>query len=241
MGLDKSEQIELHGHEGTLYIIPTPIGNLEDITFRAMNLLKKIEHLACEDTRNTKRLLQLLDIDYSNKRFYAYHDHNEAISSDGIIKLLLEGKDIGLVSDAGTPLISDPGYTLIKACGEIGLNVISLPGPSSITAAIAASGLATDRFKFYGFIPQKKGRETFLNNLITIEETAVFFESTHRIVKLLDSLSEKGMKERKICVAKEISKVNERYLRGSVAEISSFFNSEPKLAKGEFVVILEKG
>jgi len=223
---------------GILYIIPTPIGNLEDITLRAKRLLGELSVLACEDTRTTKKLLDLIGVDPTGKRFFAYHEYNEVISADGIIKTLLSGVDVGLVSDAGTPLISDPGYKVVNQCREKSIEIVTLPGPSSLISALAGSGLPTNSFKFYGFVPQKKGRQTFISLLKDINETAVFFESTHRIVKLLNSLLENGMGYRQICIAKEISKLNEQYIYGSVTEVIKEFEVNPKLSKGEFVVVL---
>jgi 16S rRNA (cytidine1402-2'-O)-methyltransferase len=225
---------------GKLYIIPTPIGNIEDITIRGKRILKELNHLACEDTRSTKKLLGLLDINYQSKNLYAHHEHNEAISVNGLIKILQNGDDIGLVSDAGTPLISDPGYKLLNLCRDIGIEIVSLPGASSVTSALAASGLPTDRFEFLGFVPQKKGRMTFINNLNNITHTSVFFESTHRIKKLFDSFCELGLKDRNVSVAKEISKLNEKHIRGTVGEVKAILETDNNLLKGEFVVVLSK-
>ncbi|GAB5466234.1 MAG: 16S rRNA (cytidine(1402)-2'-O)-methyltransferase [Candidatus Kapaibacteriales bacterium] len=222
---------------GKLYIIPTPIGNLEDVTIRGKRTLEKLSYLACEDTRSTKKLLGLLDIDYSNKQLMAYHDHNEVISAKGIISILNRGDDVGLVSDAGTPLISDPGYRLLRDCREQAITIVSLPGASSLTAAVAASGLPTDRFQFLGFVPQKKGRKTFLEQLANSDVTQVFFESTHKIERLLKELYDLGLGEAEITLSKEISKLNESHLHGTVESVKILMESDPKLSKGEFVIV----
>lgn len=217
---------------GTLYIVATPIGNLKDITFRAVETLKEVDLIAAEDTRHTKILLNEYDI---KTPYSSFHSHSSMEKLNGIIDMLVKGKDIALVSDAGTPGISDPGYVLVRGAVEKDIRVVPIPGPSACITALSASGLPTDKYIYLGFLPIKKGRKTLLENLKEEKKTTVFYESPHRINKTLGELSEM-MPERKIVIARELTKIYEEYFRGSVSEANEYFNT--KKPKGEFTVIL---
>lgn len=223
--------------ETALYIIPTPIGNLEDITLRAIRILNEVDIIACEDTRTSGNLFKALDI--SPKRLLAYHNFNEKESARGLVKLILEGNSLALVSDAGYPGISDPGFSIVNECINNNIKIIALPGPSSILPAFVASGFDVSAFTFLGFPPQKKGRKTFIENALNENKSTVLLESSHRIVKLLDQINEISP-DRKLSIAKEISKIHERYIRGTAYECKEVLN-EQNSTKGEFVVVIEKG
>lgn len=216
----------------TLFVVATPIGNLKDISLRAIETLKSVELIACEDTRVTKRLLDEYKID---TRTISYHQHSKVGKIEFIISKLNEGKDVALVSDAGTPGISDPGGLLVKAVQEQGIAVVTIPGPSAVIAALSISGLPTDKFNFLGFLPHKKGRETFIKNLIDVRVTTVFYESVHRIEKALAQMQELGL-DREIIVARELTKKFETVYRGTAAEILDQLGDD--VVKGEFVVIV---
>ena len=222
---------------GELFIVPTPIGNLDDVSKRVIDTLSKVEIIACEDTRVTGKLLKLLEI--GDKRLLSYHNFNEKNSAQGIIKLLLEGRDLALVSDAGYPGISDPGYRLINEAIKNEIKISPLPGPSSIIPALVASGFEIHAFTYLGFPPQKKGRKTFLENAMNQNLTVILLESSHRIIKLMDQINEYDP-NRNICVAKEISKIHESFIRGNALSCKEYLESN-NAVKGEFVVIIEKG
>ncbi|MDD4289971.1 MAG: 16S rRNA (cytidine(1402)-2'-O)-methyltransferase [Patescibacteria group bacterium] len=220
-----------------LYIVATPIGNLSDITFRAIDILKSVDFIFCEDTRVTKKLLNHYGI---NNRLESYHKFSNKNIENRIIEILNSGKNIAYVSDAGTPGISDPGEKLVKIVSEkFNENIIeSIPGPSSLITALSISGFNCDRFNFLGFLPHKKGKETILKEIIDSRVTNIFFESTHRIIKTLEKLKELGFKEnRKIFVARELTKKFETIYRGPIEKI--LFELKGGLTKGEFVVITE--
>ncbi|MCB9002418.1 MAG: 16S rRNA (cytidine(1402)-2'-O)-methyltransferase [Bacteroidales bacterium] len=217
-----------------LYIVPTPIGNLGDITFRAIDVLKSVELILAEDTRTSSVLLKHYQI---STPLRSYHKFNEHQVVDLIASQLEEGKDFALISDAGTPGISDPGFLLVRKCVEVGVEVECLPGATAFVPALVMSGLPSDRFVFEGFLPQKKGRTKRLEALKGEERTVVFYESPFRLVKLLLQLAEVFGKERKVTVSREISKLHEETVRGTVAEVAAHF--EEKGVKGEIVVILE--
>lgn len=225
----------------TLYIVSTPIGNLEDITLRALRVLKEADIILSEDTRVTKKLLNHYNIKGNLVR---YDEHKHKATEDMILESLQEGANIALVTDAGTPTISDPGHRLISRVIEIHreiptINVASVPGASSLTAALSLSGISADKFNFFGFIPHKKGKETMLIAIVEEEKTAVFFESTHRIVKTLESLKDKIDWERKISVIKEITKIHEEVISGNIREVISYFEENKDKVRGEFVVVVE--
>jgi len=222
--------------EPALYIIPTPIGNLEDITLRAINILKNVDIIACEDTRRSGLLLKSLDISTSS-RLSSYYDFNEDTKSISLIDEILNGKSVALISDAGTPCISDPGYKLVNKGIEKGVKIISLPGATAFVPALVASGFAVHSFTFLGFPPQKKGRSTFLKNALSIPNTVILYESSHRISKLISEISQIA-NSRDICIGREISKVFEEYIRFNTSE---FINEKIKITeKGEFVVIIQQ-
>lgn len=219
---------------GRLYVVPTPIGNLEDITFRALRVLKEVELILAEDTRTSKNLLRHFSI---QTPLQAYHMHNEHKAVANIIEKLLSGSDLALVSDAGTPGISDPGFLLIRTCIENDITIECLPGATAFVPALVMSGLPTDAFVFEGFLPHLKGRQKKISKILDYECTVVVYESPYRVVKLLEQLTEAGAGQRKIVSAREISKKFESVLRGTVEELLAHFKTtEPK---GEFVFVLE--
>ena len=221
---------------GVLYIVATPIGNLNDISLRAIEILKQVDVIAAEDTRHSIRLLNHLGI---RNKLMSLHEHNERDKIDGIIDDLKQGNSIALISDAGTPLISDPGYPLVKAVQDAGLRVSPIPGVSSIIAALSAAGMPTDPFTFYGFLSQKNSeRLSKLSALRQQQGTLVFLESTHRIERLLEQLCVLYADNR-IVVAKELTKAFERFMSGTPAEILLLMQQEPALKKGEFVVLID--
>ncbi len=219
--------------KGNLYIIPTPIGNLEDLTFRAKRLLEEVDLIACEDTRHTGILLKHYGIQTPKLSF---HSHSGQAKVDKIIAFLKEGKDVALVSDAGTPGISDPGYNLVQAALENEVTVTPLPGASAVTTALSASGLPTDKFLYLGFLPVKKGRQTLFKKMAESEYTVVFYESPHRLKKTLTQLVEHVGEDRIISIAKELTKIHETYYRG---ELNLILNELPETIKGEYVVMIK--
>lgn len=219
---------------GKLYIVPTPIGNLEDITLRALSTLKMVDLILAEDTRNTIFLLKHFQIE---KPVRSYHQHNEHKILEDAIQQIESGKNVALVSDAGTPGISDPGFLLIREAIKHHIEITTLPGPTAFVPAIVSSGFPCDTFTFYGFLPQKKGRQTKLKLLALETKTFILYESPYRLVKLLEELSEYLGPERKACVSREISKLFEENKRGTLKELVSYFSSKP--VKGEIVVVVE--
>lgn len=215
---------------GNLYTIATPIGNLEDITFRAINTLKEVDIIACEDTRHTIKLLNHYDI---KKPLVSYHQHSKVSKIDYLIKELKSDKNIAIVTDAGTPGISDPGQVLINKAVEKGIKVIPIPGPSAVITALSVAGVPTDSFVFLGFLPHKKGRKTIIESFKQEKRTIVFYESPYRIEKLLGELKE-VLEDRQIVVARELTKMFEEILKGTVEEVQR----KLKTIKGEFVVII---
>lgn len=219
---------------GILYIVPTPVGNLEDMSFRAVRVLKEADLILAEDTRTSAVLLQHFDI--RGKQLLSHHKFNEHQMVALIRERLLAGASVALVSDAGTPGISDPGFLLARACAAEGIEVQTLPGATACIPAVVSSGLPCDRFCFEGFLPQKKGRATLLAALATEPRTMVFYESPRRLVKTLEQFAEAFGPERPCSVAREISKVHEEHVRGTLAEVLAHFQAvEPK---GEIVVVV---
>ncbi len=216
-----------------LYIVPTPIGNLQDITLRALEVLKSVDIVLAEDTRTSKFLLQHYGIE---KRILSHHQHNEHQALKEVIRLLKEGTSIALVSDAGTPGISDPGYLLIRECVREEVPVECLPGATAFVPALVMSGIPCDRFVFEGFLPQKKGRHTRLLALKEEDRTIVFYESPHRLVKLLEECCEYFGPERIASVSRELTKMFEENKRGTVEELKIYFSQ--KTVKGEIVVVV---
>jgi len=216
-----------------LYLIPTPIGNLEDITLRAIRILREADVVLAEDTRTSRVLLKHLGID---KRMLAHHQHNEHQSTPEVVRMLQAGQSVALLSDAGTPGISDPGFLLIRESLKAGIEVECLPGPTAFVPALVVSGLPTDRFLFEGFLPPKKGRQTRLKELALMEMTLVFYESPHKILKTLEQFCEYFGPERQASVSRELTKMFEETLRGTLQELADHFKAtEPR---GEMVVIV---
>lgn len=218
-----------------LYIVPTPIWNLEDITYRAVRILKEVDIVACEDTRTSGILLKHYDIEASK---ISYHSHSGKSKSGKIIELLKDGKDIALISDAGTPGISDPGYALMQDVLAEDLEVTALPGPSAVITALSASWMSSHHFLYLGFLPIKKWRQTLLTRLSENKtETVVIYESVHRIIKTLWDLKKYFWDDHHIVIWRELTKKFEQYFRGSIGEAESYFSENPGKVKGEFVVL----
>ena len=216
-----------------LYIVPTPIGNLDDITLRAINVLRGVDFILAEDTRTSSVLLKHLGIE---KRLYAHHKFNEHATVAAVAAEIAAGRDAALISDAGTPGISDPGFLLVRTCVEAGIEVETLPGATALIPALVQSGFPCDRFCFGGFLPQKKGRMKHLQALADEERTMVFYESPYRVVKCLEQFAETFGADRRISVSRELTKKFEQTLRGTVAELlEHFWTTEPK---GEFVIVV---
>ena len=222
---------------GTLYIVATPIGNLEDITTRAIRILGEVDLIACEDTRQTRKLLDRYAI---AKPLVSYHEHNELSRSADLLRELEAGKNIALVSDAGTPLIADPGYRLVEQARGKGIPVSPIPGPSALLAALSGSGLPTDSFSFHGFLPVKKGpRRKLLEDLRPAQATLVFYEAPHRILDALEDIAQ-VLGPRPVVVARELTKIHEEFLRGTAGEIREALGKRPAV-KGEITLMVGKG
>ena len=216
-----------------LYIVPTPIGNLDDITLRAINTLKEADYILAEDTRTTAFLLKHLGIE---KKLYSHHKFNEHATVQMVADAIEAGKDVALVSDAGTPGISDPGFLLVRTCVAEGIDVETLPGATALIPAVVQSGFPCDRFCFEGFLPQKKGRMKRLKELSEEPRTLVLYESPYRVVKCLEQIAEVFGEQRRVAVVREITKKFEQTVRGTVAEVLAHFREhEPK---GEFVIVV---
>jgi 16S rRNA (cytidine1402-2'-O)-methyltransferase len=219
--------------KGILYIIPTPIGNLEDITLRAIRLLKEVDLILAEDTRTTGFLLKHYEIQNKMQSFHKYNEHKALMS---IINRLTAGENIALVSDAGTPGISDPGFLIARECARAEIKVECLPGATALIPALVASGIPADRFCFEGFLPLKKGRQTRLKELAEETRTIILYESPYRVVKTLKQLGETMGEDRYVAVCREISKLHEEIVRGTINDAISHF--EAKEPKGEFVIVI---
>jgi 16S rRNA (cytidine1402-2'-O)-methyltransferase len=217
-----------------LFLVPTPIGNLEDITLRAIRILKEVDLILAEDTRTTAKLLKHYEIE---TRMMAHHLFNEHREVPLITEKIMSGMNIALVSDAGTPGISDPGFLLVRECLKAGIDIECLPGPTAFVPAIVASGIPCDCFHFEGFLPQKKGRQTRLKELAIKEETLVIYESPHRLIKALEEFATYFGAERKASVSRELTKLFEETKRGTIAEILEYFKA--KTIKGEIVIVVE--
>lgn len=221
---------------GKLYIVATPIGNLADMTFRGVEILKIVDTILCEDTRTTGKLLQHYEI--QNKTM-SFHSHSKLSRVDKIIEMLQQGSNLALVSDAGTPCISDPGVMLIaeirKAIPDIIISPI--PGASALISALSVAGVTVHEFMFKGFVPHKKGRETFFQEIAAADQTVVFYESVHRILKTLASLAE-YVPEKHVVIAREITKMFEQVISGTAGELLEYFDNNPSTVRGEFVVIV---
>jgi len=221
---------------GTLFIVATPIGNLDDITFRAVQVLKSVDIVLAEDTRHSKKLLLHLDI---SKTIRAFHEHNEREKTKAIIGEIRSGKSIALISDAGTPLISDPGYFLVAQAKKEGLKVVPIPGPTALITALSASGLASDSFTFLGFLPSKQtARVKLLKSLVGRTETSIFYESPKRILATLTDMRRIFGDSRKVCLAKELTKVFETIQTGSIPNLIDYLTTDQNHQKGEFVILI---
>jgi 16S rRNA (cytidine1402-2'-O)-methyltransferase len=219
---------------GALYLVATPIGNLEDITYRAVRTLREADLIACEDTRQTRKLLDHYGI---ARPLVSYHEHNEAARSEELVAKMQAGQSVALVSDAGMPLVSDPGYRVVHAAILAGIRVVPVPGPSALVAAIAASGLPTDEFAFGGFLPAKSGPRVRVLEAVKDEKgTLIFYETPHRIVEALGDI-EKVMGERPVVVARELTKVHEEFLRGTAGEVRAALAARPAV-KGEITLLI---
>ncbi|WBM75290.1 16S rRNA (cytidine(1402)-2'-O)-methyltransferase [Saprospira grandis] len=222
--------------ENMLYLVPTPIGNLEDMTYRSVRILKEVDYILAEDTRSSRPLLQHYAID---QPLYAHHAHNEQESSLQVVTDLKAGKSVALISDAGTPGISDPGFYLLRACVAEGLAVSCLPGASAVIPALVGAGLACDRFHFEGFLPHKKGRQSRLDYLADLPNTFALYESPHRLEKCLQQLAKVCGEERQAVVCRELSKKFESFHRGNLSELQAFFKAHPDKVRGEIVIVVE--
>lgn len=223
---------------GMLSVVATPIGNLGDITLRALDTLKTADAIACEDTRVTAKLLARYDI---QKPLLVYHAQSGRLAATRILSMLGEGKHIALVTDAGTPGISDPGTALVSEVrARLGdeVRIETIPGPSAVVAALSIAGVPTDRFTFLGFLPHKKGRQTLMKEIAEGEQTFVFYESTHRIEKALGELAAVLHEDRRVVVLRELTKMFESTVSGSASEVQEYFTTHPKEVRGEFVVVI---
>ena len=218
---------------GMLYIVPTPVGNMEDMTFRAIRVLKEVDFILAEDTRTSSVLLHHFEI---KNELHSHHKFNEHQTCQKVVERILAGQTAALISDAGTPGISDPGFMLVRECVKNGIEVQTLPGATAFVPALVSSGLPCDKFVFEGFLPQKKGRQKRLAELKDETRTMVFYESPYRVVKTLEQFAEVMGEERQVACCREISKIHEESVRGTVAEVLQHFKEhEPK---GEFVIVL---
>ena len=221
---------------GKLYIVATPIGNLRDMSNRAVDILKNVDLVLAEDTRHSKKLFAHYEIDTPLR---AFHEHNEKDKSEPIINEINAGKSIAMISDAGTPLISDPGYHLVTKAKQAGLDVVPIPGPSALIAALSASGLASSSFTFFGFLPSKQAaRLKLLQTKTTLDETIIFYESPKRILSTLKDMLEVFGESREVCLAKELTKSFETILTDKLPILIEYLNSDPSHQKGEFVILI---
>jgi 16S rRNA (cytidine1402-2'-O)-methyltransferase len=222
---------------GKLFIVGTPIGNLEDITFRAVRTLKEVDLILCEDTRVTRRLLEKYEI--QNKQLTTYNEERSGVAIEKIAEWLEDGKNVALVSDAGTPGISDPGTYLVQKIREVlpEVGIESVPGPSALTAALSIAGVPVSDFVFLGFLPHKKGRETLFKEIAVSERAMIFYESPHRILKTLESI-EKHSPHKKVTIARELTKVFEQIISGTASELLKYFAINSDKVRGEFVVVV---
>ena len=223
--------------KGILYIVATPIGNLGDFSFRAIEVLKSVDLIASEDTRHSRHLLSHYGI---SNALTSLHEHNELTKSETLLARLIEGESIAIISDAGTPLISDPGFPMVRLAQDSGIKVVPRPGPCALIAALSASGLPTDRFRFEGFPPRSQtARKTLFQKLLDSRETLIFYESSHRIGRCLEDLQDIFPLERKITVARELSKTFETIVNSTIGDILQGKNTDTITHKGEFVVLVE--
>ena len=218
---------------GKLYLVPTPIGNLKDMTFRAIEVLNEVDLILAEDTRTSGKLLKHFEI---STQMHSHHMHNEHKTVEGIVRRINNGETIALISDAGTPAISDPGFLLTRACVEAGIEVDCLPGATAFVPALVNSGLPNDKFVFEGFLPVKKGRQTRLLLIAEETRTVIFYESPHKLLKTLTQFLEYFGDDRPVSVSREITKLHEETIRGSASEVLAYYTNKPP--KGEIVIVL---
>lgn len=218
---------------GKLFLVPTPIGNLDDMTFRAVKVLQEVDIILAEDTRNSAPMLKHFGID---KKLFSHHQHNEHKAVNEIIRFLKEGQNIALISDAGTPAISDPGYLLSREAIKNDISIECLPGATAFVPALVNSGLPNDRFVFEGFLPVKKGRQTRLKELVSEPRTMIFYESPHRLLKTLEEFIQYFGQDRSVSVSRELTKMYEETVRGTLQEVKTYFTDN--IVKGEFVICL---
>ena len=222
---------------GVLYLVATPIGNLGDLSTRAVEVLRHVDRIACEDTRHSRPLLDRYGI---NRPLLSLHEHNEGQASQGILALLLQGERLALISDAGTPLINDPGYPLVRMAHQAGIKVTPIPGPCALIAALAASGLPSNRFAFEGFPPRKSSqRQAFFRGLLNEKRTLIFYESSHRIAQTLEDIASVFPVDRRLTVAKELTKQYETFIYSTAGAALEVFEQNEELKLGEFVVLVE--
>lgn len=226
--------VDFQNNMAKLYLVPTPIGNLDDITLRAIKVLKEVDLILAEDTRTSSKLLHHFEI---QKKVFSHHKFNEHKTVDSIVQRILGGENIALISDAGTPAISDPGFLLVRSCVEHDVEVECLPGATALIPALVNSGLPNDRFCFEGFLPPKKGRQKKLTQLAEEERTMVFYESPYRLVKSLEQFAEFFGADRQASVSRELTKIHEETQRGTVEELANYFKS--KTVKGEIVIVVD--
>ena len=221
-----------------LYVVATPIGNLADMTYRAVRILSEVDTVLCEDTRVTGKLLHHYEI---KKPMVSYHANSKLSRTEQIMDMLREGRDLALVSDAGTPTISDPGVQLVQmiVTEKLDVEVIAVPGASAIVAGLSVAGLAGNQFTFYGFLPHKKGRQTLFAEIAENKRVSVFYESPHRIEKTLDALSGVLSDEQMVVIGRELTKMHEQVVRGSIGEVKTYFEENQDKVRGEFVVMIE--
>ena len=228
---------EIRTAPGELYLVATPIGNLDDFTFRAVEVLKKVDLIACEDTRHSRPLLDHYGID---KPLLALHEHNEDAHSARLVERLQAGQRVALISDAGTPLINDPGYPLVRAARAAGIRVVPIPGPCALIAALCASGMPSHRFAFEGFPPRKRqARLSSFEQLRHETRTLIFYESSHRIAEMLEDAARQFPAGRRLVVARELTKRYETVVETTMAEVVAMMNGNPEMGLGEFVVLIE--
>jgi 16S rRNA (cytidine1402-2'-O)-methyltransferase len=232
--VEESQEIKAQTTGGILYLVPTPVGNLKDITLRALELLKEVDLILAEDTRNTSRLLNHYQI---QKPLSPYHQHNEHKIAQHLVDQLVAGKKMAVVTDAGTPGISDPAFLLVRACIQNNIRVETLPGATAFVPALINSGLTTNRFAFEGFLPLKKGRHTLLTQLAEEERTIIFYESPMRLIRTLEDLIKYFGADRQCCVSRELTKMFEENARGSLQEVLQHF--QQKTVKGEIVIVVQ--
>lgn len=221
---------------GKLFVIPTPIGNLEDITLRSLRILQEVDTVLAEDTRVTRKLLDHYKI---SKPVLAYHQYNEHQQLNNYIALIHRQQGVALVSDAGTPAISDPGFLLIRACIQDNIEIECLPGATAFVPALVNSGFPADKFYFYGFLPHKKGRKSAIEKLTAIQETIILYESPFRLIKTLEELKTAFGEEHPVCVCRELTKIYEETIRGNISDVLTYFSAKNSI-KGEFVIIIDK-